>query len=94
MISQPYSLFVYLRWHADDDAYVTCFFLLTIISQLGYTASATQLLTIPIYATAAVVSVLVCCGLDKAAKSGRSRWPYVFGSICAILIGFIMALRR
>lgn len=68
------------------------FFLPTIISQLGYTASAAQLLTVPIYATAAVVAVVVCWGSDRAAKSGRSRWPYVFGPMCAIMIGFILAI--
>lgn len=54
-------------------------------------AQIAQLLTIPIYLTAAALCVVVCYFSDKAAKAGRSRSPYVFGPMVAILVGFIMA---
>jgi hypothetical protein len=68
------------------------FFLPTIINQLGFSSTTAQLLTIPIYATAAVVAVFVCWLSDRAAKAGRSRWPYVFGSLAACLIGYVLAV--
>jgi MFS family permease len=68
------------------------FFLPTIINQLGYSSTTAQLLTIPIYAAAAIVAVVVCWLSDRAAKAGRSRWPYVFGSLAACLIGYVLAV--
>jgi MFS family permease len=67
-------------------------FLPSIINALGFTASIAQLLTIPIYSTAAGLSVAVAYFSDRAARAGRSRWPYVFFPMCAILIGFIIAI--
>lgn len=68
------------------------FFLPTIISQLGYTSTTVQLLTIPIYTTAAIVAIIICWLSDKAAKAGRSCLPYVFGSLAACLTGYILAI--
>ena len=84
----------YLRCGKHADLYILgiSFFLPSIINELGYTATTAQLLTIPIYATAAVVALIVCWASDKAARSGRSRWPYVFGSLCTVLVGYIMAI--
>ncbi|RVX70372.1 hypothetical protein B0A52_05871 [Exophiala mesophila] len=84
------SLFMY--WGIVNPLYSISLFLPTIINQLGYTATTAQLLTIPIYITAAILAVVVGYMSDKATKRGASRWPYVFVPMCAILIGFIMAI--
>ncbi|KAH8753966.1 MFS nicotinic acid transporter [Hyaloscypha finlandica] len=84
------SLFMY--WGIVCPLYGISLFLPTIIKQLGYTSTTAQLLTIPIYCTAAVLAIIVCWLSDKAAKRGASRWPYVFFPMCAILVGFLMAL--
>ncbi|KFY13794.1 hypothetical protein V491_06278 [Pseudogymnoascus sp. VKM F-3775] len=83
---------VLMYWGIVCPLYGISLFLPTIISQLGYTATIAQLLTIPIYITAAALTLVVCYFSDKAAKAGRSRSPYVFFPMCAILVGFIMAI--
>ena len=81
-----------MYWGIVCPLYGISLFLPTIIKQLGYTSTTAQLLTIPIYCTAAVLAIIVCWCSDKAAKRGASRWPYVFFPMLAILIGFIMAI--
>jgi MFS family permease len=83
---------ILMYWGIVCPLYGISLFLPTIIDQLGYTAAIAQLLTIPIYITAAVITLVVSYFSDKAAKAGRSRSPYVFFPMCAILIGFIMAI--
>jgi hypothetical protein len=78
--------------HANLYILGISFFLPTIIKELGYTATTAQLLTVPIYVAAAIVALIVCWASDRAAKSGRSRWPYVFGSLCTVLVGYVMAI--
>lgn len=84
------SLFMY--WGIVCPLYGISLFLPSIINDLGYTAETAQLLTVPIYIAAAGLSVTVCFFSDKAAKKGRSRSPYIFWPMVAILVGFIMAL--
>jgi len=81
-----------MYWGIVCPLYGISLFLPTIIKQLGYTSTTAQLLTIPIYCTAAVLAIIVCWLSDRAAKRGESRWPYVFVPMCAILVGFIMAI--
>jgi len=81
-----------MYWGIVCPLYGISLFLPTIIKQLGYTSTTAQLLTIPIYCTAAVLAIIVCWLSDTAAKRGASRWPYVFFPMCAILVGFLMAL--
>jgi MFS family permease len=83
---------ILMYWGIVCPLYGISLFLPTIIGQLGYTTTIAQLLTIPIYITAAVVTLIVCYFSDKAAKAGRSRSPYVFFPMCAILVGFVMAI--
>ncbi|KAE9368163.1 high-affinity nicotinic acid transporter [Stipitochalara longipes BDJ] len=85
-------LSIFMYWGISCPLYGISLFLPTIIKQLGYTANIAQLLTIPIYCTAAVLAIILCWQSDKAAKRGASRWPFVFFPMCAILVGFIMAL--
>ncbi|KFY14447.1 hypothetical protein V491_06042 [Pseudogymnoascus sp. VKM F-3775] len=72
--------------------YSISLFLPTIINQLGYQAATAQLLTIPIYITAAIMCIGTSKLSDRAAKAGNSRWPYIFWPMIAILVGFIIAL--
>ena len=83
---------VLMYWGIVCPLYGISLFLPTIIDELGYTAAIAQLLTVPIYITAAVLTLVVCYFSDKAAKAGKSRSPYIFFPMCAILIGFIMAI--
>jgi hypothetical protein len=82
--------FVY--WGVGCPLYGISFFLPSIINDLGYTAATAQLLTVPIYITAAGLSITVCFFSDKAAKNGRSRSPYIFWPMVATLVGFIMTI--
>jgi MFS family permease len=81
-----------MYWGIVCPLYGIGFFLPTIINKLGYTAAIAQLLTIPIYITAAALTIVVCYFSDKAAKAGKSRSPYIFFPMCAILVGFVMAI--
>ena len=83
---------VLMYWGIVCPLYGISLFLPTIIDELGYTAAIAQLLTVPIYITAAALTLVVCYFSDKAAKAGKSRSPYIFFPMCAILIGFIMAI--
>ncbi|RDW64658.1 putative major facilitator superfamily permease-4 [Coleophoma cylindrospora] len=78
-----------MYWGIVCPLYGISLFLPTIINELGYVSSTAQLLTVPIYITAAVLSVVTAFYSDRS-KVGRA--PYVFLPMCAILVGFIMAL--
>jgi len=83
---------LFMYWGIVCPLYGISLFLPSIISQLGYTASIAQLLTIPVYCMAAIACVTTCWFSDQGVRKGRSRSPFVFFPMCAILIGFIMAL--
>jgi Major Facilitator Superfamily len=83
---------LFMYWGIVCPLYGISLFLPTIINDLGYTSATAQLLTIPIYITAAVLSITICYFSDRAAKAGRSRYPYIFWPMVAILVGFIMAI--
>jgi len=85
-------LCLFMYWGIVCPLYGISLFLPTIISELGYTATVAQLLTIPIYLSATVCCILVCWFSDRAAKRGQPRSSYVFGPMLAILIGFIIAI--
>ncbi|KAL6251807.1 hypothetical protein RBB50_002017 [Rhinocladiella similis] len=84
------SLFMY--WGIVCPLYGISFFLPTIIADLGYTSTTAQLLTIPIYITAAILAVVLCWLSDRAVKRGAARWVYVFMPMCVILVGFVMTI--
>lgn len=83
---------LFMYWGIVCPLYGISYFLPTIINDLGYTATTAQLMTVPIYVVAAVLSILVCYLSDRAASSGHSRSPYIFWPMVAILIGFVMAI--
>lgn len=78
------ALFMY--WGIVCPLYGISLFLPTIIRDMGFTASTAQLLTVPIYITAAVLAVAVAWTSDKVGK----RSPFVFGCMVVMAIGFIM----
>lgn len=61
-------------------------FLPTIIKGLGYVNSTAQLLTVPIYITAAILAVVTAYFSDRVGK----RSPFVMTCTLLIIIGFIL----
>ncbi|KAL4802454.1 major facilitator superfamily domain-containing protein [Aspergillus unguis] len=80
------GLFMY--WGITCPLYGISFFLPSIIQDLGYTSSTAQLLTVPIYITAAVVAVVSAWMSDRYKK----RSPFVLFFMCLIAIGYIIVL--
>ena len=78
-----------MYWGIVCPLYGISLFLPTIINELGYVSSTAQLLTVPIYITAAVLTVITAWYSDHS-KVGRA--PFIFLPMCAILIGFIIAI--
>lgn len=77
-----------MYWGIVCPLYGISLFLPTIIKELGYTSSTAQLLTVPIYITAAALAI----GLAWSSDRSGQRSPYVFGCMCAIGIGFIIVI--
>jgi nitrate/nitrite transporter NarK len=68
--------------------YTLSLFLPTIIKDLGYTAAQAQLMTIPPYAIATVVTVLVAMASEKF----KTRSWFIIGSSAWAIIGYIILL--
>ncbi|KAI4221043.1 MAG: hypothetical protein L6R36_007171 [Xanthoria steineri] len=79
---------LWMYWGIVCPLYGTSLFLPSIIRELGYTSSTAQLLTVPIYITAAVLAVAVAWFSDRSGQ----RSPYIFSCMCAIGIGFIICI--
>ncbi|KAI8635436.1 MFS general substrate transporter [Xylariaceae sp. FL1651] len=80
------NIFVY--WGIVCPLYGVALFLPTIIKGLGYTSSTAQLLTVPIYITAAILAVVIAYFSDRVGK----RSPFVITCMFAILIGFVLCI--
>ncbi|KAL6237831.1 hypothetical protein BDW75DRAFT_248305 [Aspergillus navahoensis] len=80
------GLFMY--WGITCPLYGISFFLPSIIRDLGYTSSTAQLLTVPIYITAAAVAVAGAWMSDRYKK----RSPFILFFMSLIAIGFIIVL--
>lgn len=63
-------------------------FLPTIVRSLGYSSSQAQLMTVPIYITAAVIAVIVAYTSDRVGK----RSPFIITLLCIMVIGFTMCI--
>jgi MFS family permease len=61
-------------------------FLPTIISNLGYTSSTAQLMTVPIYITAAILAVVFAYLSDRVGK----RSPFIVAFLLVMIVGFSM----
>lgn len=53
---------------------------------MGYTSSTAQLMTVPIYVTAAVLAVVTAYVSDRVGK----RSPFIMAFLCVMIIGFAM----
>lgn len=80
-----------MYWGIVCPLYGISLFLPTIIAELGYASTTAQLLTVPIYITAAIITVVVAFYSDKgSARIGRA--PFIFVPMLFILLGFVLAL--
>ncbi|KFA50658.1 hypothetical protein S40293_04908 [Stachybotrys chartarum IBT 40293] len=80
------NIFVY--WGIVCPLYGISLFLPTIIRNLGYTSSRAQLLTIPIYITAAILAVIVAWLSDRVGK----RSVFMVPLLCVMILGFSMCI--
>jgi MFS family permease len=79
---------VVVYWGIVCPLYGISLFLPTIIRNLGYTSSTAQLLTVPIYITAAILAVAVAWLSDRVGK----RSPFIIGFLFMTLVGFAMCI--
>ncbi|TPX16214.1 uncharacterized protein E0L32_004209 [Thyridium curvatum] len=75
-------------WGIVCPLYGISLFLPTIIKNLGYTSSKAQLMTVPIYITAAILAVIVAYFSDRVGK----RSPFIVPFLFMMLVGFIMCI--
>ena len=68
--------------------YTLSLFLPTIINELGYTAAQAQLLTVPPYAVATILTVVVAILAEKTHR----RSPFILASTSLAIIGYIILL--
>lgn len=68
--------------------YTLSLFLPSIIKELGYTAAQAQLLTVPPYAIATILTVVVAYFAEKTHKRG----PFILGSSSIAIIGYLILL--
>ncbi|CAJ2501270.1 Uu.00g041230.m01.CDS01 [Anthostomella pinea] len=79
---------LFLYWGIVCPLYGISLFLPTIIRNLGYSSSTAQLMTVPIYITAAVLAVISAYLSDRAGR----RSPFVIGFLLLMIIGFAMCI--
>lgn len=77
---------IVMYWGIVCPLYGIALFLPSIIRELGYESSTAQLLTVPIYITAAILAVVMAWISDKAGK----RSPFIFCFMIVMAVGFIM----
>ena len=63
-------------------------FLPTIIRELGYQSSQAQLMTVPIYITAAIIAVIAAWCSDRLGR----RSPFILGFLLIMAVGFAMCI--
>ncbi|KAJ4863484.1 major facilitator superfamily domain-containing protein [Trichoderma breve] len=80
------SIVVY--WGIVCPLYGISLFLPTIIKNLGYTSNKAQLMTVPIYITAAILAVVVAYVSDRVGK----RSPFIIVLLCVMIVGFSMCI--
>ncbi|KEZ46290.1 hypothetical protein SAPIO_CDS1211 [Scedosporium apiospermum] len=80
------SVVIYLG--ISVSTYGLVFGLPTIISTLGYTARRAQLMTIPPYVTACVLTIVVAHFSDKFKRRGY----FIVGSLLLSIVGFVIAI--
>ncbi|KAK4109231.1 MFS general substrate transporter [Canariomyces notabilis] len=80
------NIFVY--WGIVCPLYGISLFLPTIIRTLGYESSEAQLMTVPIYITAAILAVVVAYFSDRVGK----RSPFIIVLMLIMVVGFSMCI--
>jgi hypothetical protein len=85
-----YKCYLYgLGFHTMSlPLYTLSLFLPTIIAELGYTAAQAQLLTVPPYAVATILTVIIAVLAEKTQR----RAPFMIGSSSLAIIGYIILL--
>ena len=71
-----------------NTGYATSFFTPTIIRDLGFTAEAAQIRSIPVFVVATVVSLVIAWCADRA----RHRFGFCILGICMASVGYIILL--
>jgi MFS family permease len=79
---------IWVYWGIVAPLYGIALFLPTIIKALGYASWKTQLLTIPIYVSAAIIGIAQAWVSDRVGK----RSPFILFSLCLVAVGFIMCI--
>jgi hypothetical protein len=80
------SIFMYMG--VVNTGYATSFFTPTIIKELGFTAQAAQVRSIPIFIVATLVTFVVAWYSDKL----RHRYAFCILGVCIATIGYIVLL--
>lgn len=70
------------------DLYTIALFLPSIIEDLGYSAASAQLLTIPPYGLAAILTVIIAWTSERVGR----RAPFLIGANCITVIGYIILI--
>ncbi|CDR36729.1 CYFA0S01e03928g1_1 [Cyberlindnera fabianii] len=84
---QPY-IHVLLNLGIVTPTYGISLFLPSVVKGLGYTSSMAQLMTIPIYIAASIISVIQAFASDYF----KIRSAFVAADLLAVIIGFVMAI--
>ncbi|KAI9686682.1 MAG: hypothetical protein M1820_010586, partial [Bogoriella megaspora] len=79
---------IVVYWGYVCPLYGVSLFLPTIIKELGYQNTTAQLLTVPIYVTAAIITVIVAWAADRK----RVRSPFIVTALFFQLAGFIICI--
>ncbi|KAK4220965.1 high-affinity nicotinic acid transporter [Podospora fimiseda] len=79
---------VIMYWGFVCPVYGISLFLPTIVRELGFKKTSAQLMTIPIYATAAILGIVVSYFADRVGK----RSPFIIGPLLFMLIGFLICI--
>ncbi|SMR61887.1 unnamed protein product [Zymoseptoria tritici ST99CH_1E4] len=84
---QPYVAII-ANWGLNFPLYGVTLSLPTIIKQLGYKTTTAQLMTIPVYATAAFLVICVSFTADRI----HMRSPFMFAAYFLMLLGFALCI--
>ncbi|KAI0176135.1 MFS general substrate transporter [Hypoxylon sp. FL1284] len=79
---------IFTYWGIVCPLYGVSLFLPTIIRNLGYSSSTAQLMTVPIYITAAILAVIFAFISDRVGK----RSPFVISFLLMMIVGFSMCI--
>ncbi|EHK22573.1 uncharacterized protein TRIVIDRAFT_191312 [Trichoderma virens Gv29-8] len=79
---------ILVYWSIVCPLYGISLFLPTIIKSLKYTSSTAQLMTVPIYVTAAVLAVVSAYFSDRVGR----RSPFIIGFLLMMIVGFSICI--